>query len=147
MCTHWDCVRWFFPPPFVSIVYLYGAEEHAGKKARCELAFFFLAASQSAFEKKSLQGNRKNVRKKLFRTQNGENHGNCLGINYQKQSFTIVYSLPELFLILQRQPSHAHRTQAMQKQTLAPEYSGLSVLLMNLATQAGCADHTLGSDL
>lgn len=34
ICTYWYSVKVFFPPPFVSIVYLYGAEEHAGKKGK-----------------------------------------------------------------------------------------------------------------
>lgn len=36
----------FFSSPFVSIVYLYGAEEHAVKKARCELACLWQLVSR-----------------------------------------------------------------------------------------------------
>lgn len=36
----------YFPPPFVSIVYLYGAEEHFGKKARCEPASLWQLVSR-----------------------------------------------------------------------------------------------------
>lgn len=57
----------FFPPPFVSIVYLYVAEEHAGKKARCEPAFFWQPVSV-LLRRKASKVTGKDVRKKLFRT-------------------------------------------------------------------------------
>ena len=81
LCEFWG----FFSPPFVSIVYLYGAKEHAGKKARCEPASLWQLVSR-LLRRKASKVTAQDVRKKLFRTKkqtNRENHGNCLGINYQ----------------------------------------------------------------
>lgn len=88
--------EFFFSPPFVSIVYLYGAEEHVVKMARCELACLWQRVSR-LLRRKASKVTAQDVSKKVFRTKNGENHGNFLGINYQKHPFAF-YSLPIFFL-------------------------------------------------
>lgn len=64
----------FPPPPFVSIFYLYGAEEHAGKRARCEPASFWQQVSRLLRRKASKVT--EEIRKKLFRTKNGKKKKN-----------------------------------------------------------------------
>lgn len=55
----------------MSIFYLYGAEEHAEKRARCELASFWQQVSR-LLRRKASKVTAEKVRKKLFRTKNGK---------------------------------------------------------------------------
>lgn len=58
-----------FVPSFCEIVYLYGAEEHIGKKERCEPASLWQPVSR-LLRRKASKVIAQDVRKKLFRTRN-----------------------------------------------------------------------------
>ena len=51
----------------MSIVYLYGAEEHVGKKARCEPASLWQLVSR-LLRRKAYKVTAQDIRRKLFRT-------------------------------------------------------------------------------
>lgn len=58
-----------------------------------------------------------------------------------------IFSLPELFLMLQRQSSSVLRAHSLQEQGRAPKYAEKLAMHRNLATQLGHVASYTGSEL